>query len=250
MKTKSTLVSLSLLLLLQACSSTGDTAVEPKEEVLVSTETAVPQIFAMRGTLVLGPDSRTFTPCGSNDQFWLQAKPEILKQLAEAQTDTYQPLYSEFTGHLLPIFQNAPGQDFEAQFIASELKHASARNSKGCTNRTGSDATQGWVGTFSATSTKNSGFSVSMILKQDHSATITYLSGTEQAETIEKGYWQQINSKQVQVVMTRHQGQRLLSNRLFTMTDGKLKTDEEIINGNKYPIADGGLVLYPENGSR
>ncbi|WP_375751887.1 hypothetical protein [Vibrio sp. HN007] len=251
MKTKSTLVSIALLTLLQACSSLSETSTNPEEGVFATTESAVPQPFEMKGTLVLGPDSRTFTPCGSREQYLLQTKPEILKELTNLQTETYQPLYSEFSGHLLPMPQTAPEQDFGAQFIASELKYASTKSlEKKCINRSDVDTSLDWVGTYSATSTKSGGFSVSMALTQDHSASITYQSGTGGAETKEKGFWQQINSQQVQVIMTRHQGQRLLSNRLFTVVDEKLIAVEEIINGTTYPIADGGLVLYPEKSSR
>ncbi|MDG3086679.1 hypothetical protein P7F88_11410 [Vibrio hannami] len=340
MKASNALIPLSTLLFLQACSSPGtDNQLPGKQEVtLVSTETAVPQTFITRGSLVIGPDSRTFTPCGSSQQYWIQARPELLQAMDKVSPDNYQPLYAELIGHLVPTIQNTPSHDLEAQFIVSNINIVTAENPNrcytkpvntrafgnepfwaltiekqhmlyqtpesdstfnltnkkltsdkreyssdkgelqltktlcadtmsdtlygwkatnkltnrkldGCASLSNMDTTLNWSGNYSATSTKNGGFSISLTMKEDHSATITYSSEGTVGSTIERGFWQQVNPKQVQVIMTRYQGQRLISERLFTLSDGKLEAKEEIINGNKYPIADGGLVLYSEGSS-
>lgn len=61
---------------------------------------------------------------------------------------------------------------------------------------------------------------------------------------MEQGYWQQLNPNQIQVVMTRHQQQYLLSERIFTREGYQLTATQEKVGQSVYNIADGGLVLF------
>ncbi len=114
----------------------------------------------------------------------------------------------------------------------------------GCATLSNQDATQNWTGTYHAQSTKTSSFSVTLKLLPDHSATTTYSYTSGESDSVESGYWQQLNSDQVQVVMTRHQQQSLISERIFTRDRYQLSTDQEKVGGVIYPIADGGLTLF------
>ncbi|EIX4888726.1 hypothetical protein MDT00_002878 [Vibrio vulnificus] len=115
----------------------------------------------------------------------------------------------------------------------------------GCATTSNIDATLGWRGLYTATSTQSSGFSVHMQLNADHSAETRYLYANEARPLVEKGYWQQLNPNQIQVVMTHHQGQKLVTERIFTHTGSQLKAEKEKVGKVVYPIAQGGLILYP-----
>ncbi|CAM3097712.1 COG3650 family protein [Vibrio mytili] len=116
---------------------------------------------------------------------------------------------------------------------------------QGCGMTANVDNTLSWANTYVATSTQSQGFEVQMTLRPDHSAETKYSYSDGQPPLVERGYWQQLNPSQVQVVMTHHQQQRLLSERLFTREGNQLKATQEKVGNLVYPIADGGLVLYP-----
>lgn len=113
----------------------------------------------------------------------------------------------------------------------------------GCATLSNQDATQHWIGTYQAASTKNNDFSVILQLNPDHSATTTYRyhSGSD---SVERGVWQQLSKQQLQVIMTHHQQQPLLSERLFNREGNTLHADKEKVGNVVYPIADGGLTLF------
>ncbi|MGR5213138.1 COG3650 family protein [Vibrio rotiferianus] len=116
---------------------------------------------------------------------------------------------------------------------------------QGCGMAANVDSTLEWVNTYVATSTQSQGFEVQMTLNSDHSAITRYSYSDGQPPLIERGYWQQLSPSQVQVMMTHHQQQRLVSERLFTRKNNQLKATKEKVGNVVYPIADGGLVLYP-----
>ncbi|MCY9805273.1 hypothetical protein OTK51_17760 [Vibrio scophthalmi] len=118
------------------------------------------------------------------------------------------------------------------------------KNYNGCATLSNADATQSWVGSYQAASTQNSTFSIKLDVKADHTATTTYQYTDGSNDSVERGYWQQLNASQVQVVMTHHQQQPLLSERLFTRDGNKLSATKEKVGEIIYPIADGGLVLF------
>ncbi|MGR2664545.1 COG3650 family protein [Vibrio campbellii] len=116
---------------------------------------------------------------------------------------------------------------------------------QGCGMTANVDSTLEWVNTYVATSTQSQGFEVQMTLNSDHSAITKYSYSDGQPPLIERGYWQQLSPSQVQVLMTHHQQQRLMTERLFTREGNQLKAVKEKVGHLVYPIADGGLVLYP-----
>ncbi|NVD08180.1 hypothetical protein FCU94_14975 [Vibrio sp. JPW-9-11-11] len=115
---------------------------------------------------------------------------------------------------------------------------------QGCATLSNQDITQQWTGFYQATSTQTKQFSVFLDLNRDHSATTTYRYDNGQSDSVERGYWQQLNPQQVQVVMTHHQQQPLLSERIFTRQGEALTAEKEKVGAVVYDIADGGLRLF------
>ncbi|MEI8632241.1 hypothetical protein P4S72_09785 [Vibrio sp. PP-XX7] len=64
---------------------------------------------------------------------------------------------------------------------------------------------------------------------------------------IETGFWQALNEHQVQVIMTQHQQQYLLSQRIFTREGNTLHAKKELVGTRVYGIANGGLTLYKQS---
>ncbi|CAE6886146.1 hypothetical protein ACOMICROBIO_GDFFDHBD_00559 [Vibrio sp. B1REV9] len=124
------------------------------------------------------------------------------------------------------------------------LKH-NGKSYQGCGMTANIDSTLDWADTYVATSTQSQGFEVQMTLNTDHSAITQYRYADGQPSLIERGYWQQLSPSQIQVVMTHHQQQRLITERLFTRDGDTLKATQEKVGSMVYPIAGGGLVLYP-----
>lgn len=115
---------------------------------------------------------------------------------------------------------------------------------QGCATLANIDPTLEWSGVYFASSTEQTGFSVSLTLEKDHTAQTRYEYANGEPAVIEQGYWQQINPDQIQVVMTRHQQQYLLSERIFTRDGYQITAEKEKVGQSVYNIADGGLVLF------
>ncbi|EGR0592835.1 COG3650 family protein [Vibrio cholerae] len=115
---------------------------------------------------------------------------------------------------------------------------------QGCATLANLDPTLEWSGVYFASSTEQTGFSVSLTLEKDHTAQTRYEYANGEPAVVEQGYWQQLNPNQIQVVMTRHQQQYLLSERIFTREGYQLTATQEKVGQSVYNIADGGLVLF------
>lgn len=341
MKALRTPAAVVTALLLQACSTTGTSQspapVEHPEASLDQPASIQPQRFVLRGQVVVGPEVRSLTPCGSQQQLLLDMPETLVKEATALSQSPYQIMYGEMIGHLVPPSRTGYNGDFAARFVVEQINMLSADNPKrcdlattptrafgtepfwsinytangltfqpigsqkqtfpiaehqlsadqrhyrfkegeltlrrepcsdgmsntlygwqaslelkgddyqGCATLGNSDPTLEWVGTYFASSTKNNGFSVTLNLDADHMATTRYhYSG--QADTVELGYWQQLNAEQIQVVMTRHQQQYLLSERIFTRQGNTLTANKEKVGSVVYPIANGGLVLFSTKG--
>lgn len=121
---------------------------------------------------------------------------------------------------------------------------------QGCAIQGNGDSSLNWAGDYFASSTKSTGFSVRLTLKEDHSAITRYEYANGDPAIIEQGFWQQLNPQQIQVVMTQHQQQYLLSQRIFTRHQNQIQAKKEQVGNVVYPIADGGLVLFSEQSSQ
>lgn len=117
-------------------------------------------------------------------------------------------------------------------------------NYQGCATLSNQDHSQDWAGFYQATSANSNNLSVFLELNPDHSATTTYRYDNGESDSVEQGYWQSLNSTQVQVVMTHHQQQPLLSQRIFSREDNKITAHKEKVGDMVYDIRDGGLTLF------
>ena len=325
---------------LQGCVSAPDTPQQPELPPATLDEplSIQPQTFIMRGQVVVGHESRTFTPCGSQQQYWLDLSPELALEAQGLTTRPYQALYGELIGHLTVPSQTGYNADFTARFVVDQVNVLTAENPdrcdqplratrafgnepywsatfdkdqlkytkmgeepqrldiessrtspstrdyqlkgnqgqgelnlkkescsdgmsdsiygwhaklnlndsnyNGCAMVANQDPTLNWSGLYFASSTQNTGFSINLELNDDHSAITTYSYSNGDPSIVEQGFWQQLNQNQVQVVMTRHQQQYLISERVFTLDNGKLVAEKEKVGNVVYPIANGGLVLF------
>jgi len=336
-----TLLRISLILIsisiVQACSSskTISSQMNRKDHVILTEETPTPlaPIFIMRGQLIVGDETRSFTPCNSHQQYWVDMDTQSLKKAISLNNEPYQTMYAELIGRITPPSKTGFDSDFSARFVLSSiniltleeggrcnqpyrsttafgnepfwsiefrdektlfqqygadergLSLSSTRltpserkyhfgqgqltiaktfchdvmsdsiygwsaifeddeeKKQGCATLSNIDATSKWVGAYKANSTISTGFSITLELSLDHTAVTTY-SYSKGLPTKESGYWQQLNDNQVQVVMTHHQGQRLIAERIFTLENNKIISKHEKVNGKLFPIANGGLTLF------
>ncbi|OAN16933.1 hypothetical protein A3K86_08320 [Photobacterium jeanii] len=116
---------------------------------------------------------------------------------------------------------------------------------RGCATLGATDVTATWVGQYRtpADVTNTPGLTTVLLLKPDHSAITRYEYDSDEPALQEQGIWQQIDDEHVKVIMTSHQGRRLLSERVFELDGERLIARDEVINGNRYSLGDGGLQL-------
>lgn len=331
-------VAIVTLLALQACSistqpNSESTSIAPAAS-LDKPAIIKPQTFIMRGEVVLGHEVRTITPCGSQQQYWLELPNDRFQQAMSLVRRPYEPLYGEVIGHLETGLTDGFVADYAARFVVDSINILTAENPKrcqlpthptrafgtepfwsisfegkqlafqkmgeekqllelsssriesdqrryqfeggslelnqrscvdnmsdsiygwssqlelngvkyqGCATLSNQDGTQDWTGSYQASSTTSSDFSISLQLKQDHTAKTSYSYNNGESDSVETGYWQQLNPDQVQVVMTHHQQQPLLSERLFSRKGKQLTATKEKVGNVIYPIADGGVTLF------
>lgn len=330
-------VALATLLALQACSSSTTNVETPPAEpqaTLDQPKSVVAQTFVMRGQVVLGNEVRSITPCGSQNQYWLDLPQDRFQQGLTLVRGPYEPLYGEVIGHLEAPSKDGFSSDYKARFVVDHINVLSAENPNrcdqaekpthafgvepswsvkfaknqlvfeqfgaekqpltiessriesdrrryqfaggsldmkqqscvdgmsdslygwsatfklndktyhGCATLSNRDATQNWAATYQAQSTQNTPFSVTMTLNPDHSANTTYSYQNGEADTVERGYWQQLNPNQVQVANTQLQNQPLNSERIYTRDGYQLTAKKEKVGDVIYEIADGGITLF------
>lgn len=113
---------------------------------------------------------------------------------------------------------------------------------KGCALLSNQPTDTSWVGEY-ATAKAQQSWHTQLQLNSDHSAVTTYQDENGQPSVIERGYWQQFRANEVTVTMTRHQKQRLISQRVYQRKDNRITALQESVSGLTYPIANGGLTL-------
>lgn len=118
-------------------------------------------------------------------------------------------------------------------------------NYKGCATLGATDITQHWSGRYQGTSyIDNTPVLITTVtLNPDHSATTRYDYPSGEPSLNEVGFWQQASDNTVQVVMTQHQGRRLISERVFTFDDNRITVKEETVNGQTFSLGGDGLSL-------
>ncbi|GAB2641169.1 COG3650 family protein [Vibrio panuliri] len=186
-------------------------------------------------SLSVESEQLTFQPMGGQKQIM----PIITKRI-ESDRQRY-----DFSNGQLELNQRScsDGMSDSLYSWTSTLK-MSGKTYQGCATLSNADSSLDWIGQYQATSTQSSGFEIVLDMQSDHGATTTYRYLDGSGDLVERGYWQQLSPNQVQVVMTHHQQQPLLSERLFTRDGDQLTASKEKVGDVVYPIADGGLVLY------
>ncbi|MGR5414764.1 COG3650 family protein [Vibrio astriarenae] len=335
-------VTIALLALLQACSNTVTEETSEAPSIVASLdnpESIQAQPFILRGEVVVGHEVRTISPCGSQQQYWLNMPSDLVEQAIFLTRSPYQPMYGEMIGYLTPSSHHGFDSDYSAVFQVESVNLLAAENPNrcdspqkpttafgtepfwsasfeqqglvfkimgeekasyqvmgstiseqikqqqrtyrlsddgrlemkqeicsdgmsdslygwqasldsdqgkftGCATLANQDHSESWIGYYHAESADNPLFNVHLELNADHSAITTYEYLDGQPSTIERGFWQQLNPDQVQVTMTRHQQQYLVSERIFTRNGGQLTAKQEKVSDIVYPIADGGLTLF------
>ncbi|SJN56289.1 hypothetical protein VR7878_01699 [Vibrio ruber DSM 16370] len=324
--------SLSMLLL-QACSSSMNSSPDGHVALGQSAQVEIPRIL-FRGQIVIGPQTSSFTPCNSNQQFLLTLSAQQYQTLSQQVASPYQSIYGEVIGVLTAPSQTGYNADFRARLIAKQINYISQDAVKGCSQPLQNTAAQGenphwrvhmaspdtldvtfgksapqqwpvklvnhteeqrvytapqgtlklspslcqvnhqalygwmatfntqkgryrgcarlgnqdpstsWVATYHATSTRQDNFSVTLRLKADHTAETLYRYQNDPVPIVETGFWQVLNADQIQVVMTQHQQQYLLSQRIFTRQGNRLHAPKEQVGQQIYDISEGGLTLF------
>jgi putative lipoprotein len=127
--------------LLCACSPSPPPTPAPKEHLhLLHAQIAALQGYSqfMRGYLRMGHEVRSFVPCGSEREYWVDDLTganlyAVYRSLAAGSPADYAPLYIE-----LDAFAKAPkpegfAADYDSLLTAVELRFA-ARETRGCTD--------------------------------------------------------------------------------------------------------------------
>jgi putative lipoprotein len=115
---------------------------------------------------------------------------------------------------------------------------------RGCARLSNKPFDQSWIATYQAQSANDNGLQIRLELLPNHRATTQYSYLNAPGTIQETGFWQALNEQQVEVVMTQHQQQYLISKRIFTKQGNTLRADKEKIGQKIYTISDGGLVLF------
>ena len=115
---------------------------------------------------------------------------------------------------------------------------------QGCATIAAKDTTLNWVNSYQGTSTAgDSGLTIGLTLNPDHSAITTYDYNTDEPQLVETGVWQATQDNKLHVLMSRHQRQYMISERIFSQQGNQISADKETVNGVIFPIQSG-LTLY------
>ncbi|MGX9418621.1 hypothetical protein ACXJY6_16360 [Vibrio sp. RC27] len=329
-----TLLPLICTMFLVACSSSNQSsskANDPKLANLAIPDSIDYRNIVFRGKMIIGGETNSFIPCGTNDQYTLTLSPQLKETLADQTHYPYQELYGELIGYLDVPSRSGFNADYRAQLVVKQINFvaddavlscsqpphptqalghspkwlvsienqemvfvpgqynvaitrkeqfkqqvryyglessvilspslcqlqedghlygwvASAKSNsiryKGCARVSSFDALDGWEGEYQAQSLNNQALNIKLTLGNTHEAITRYFDNRTQSEIVERGYWQILNATQIEVVMTQNQGQYLVSRRIFDRIDGGIKTDQEKIGQQLYPIGNGGMQLF------
>lgn len=112
---------------------------------------------------------------------------------------------------------------------------------QGCLQQANIDINQQWASVYQSKTI--AGLTTSLILNADHTATTRYDYQNGDDSVTEQGFWQQVNDKQINVVMSRYQGRKLTAQRIYDVNGFTLLATQETINGMEYNLGDRGLSL-------
>lgn len=332
---RTSLLALGALLFLSGCSQHNATnSSKNASQKNHLNEIKTPHTFMLRGTVIIGHESQSIQPCGSDQQYWINLSPRQWQSGNDIQSSPYQPMYGELIGHFEAPPKGGFANDYPARFVVSQIntlvagEGASCQRSiqptkafgsepfwnlqvvngelifseigkqkqaqtiteqqfdinkrvyqsrdfsltmtkgickdtmvesiygwnsevtindkkyQGCATLAAQDTTLNWVNTYQGTSPVGaSGLTIGLTLNADHSAITTYDYNTDEPQLVETGVWQATRDNKLHVLMSRHQRQYMISERVFSKDGEKISAKEEQVNGVLFPIQSG-LTLY------
>ncbi|MEI8632243.1 hypothetical protein P4S72_09795 [Vibrio sp. PP-XX7] len=91
-----------------------------------------PPNIILRGRIVLGTKTSSFTPCGSQHQYLLILPPALQQKTASLAKTPYQEIYGEVIGYLTIPSQTGFNADFQARLMATQLNYVASDPLKSC----------------------------------------------------------------------------------------------------------------------
>jgi putative lipoprotein len=88
------------------------------------------------GHYVWGGEVNVFTPCGSAQDYWVTADPEVLRvlraQYTSFQLPPYAPVFAELRGTVGPVLDCGFCQEYDGSFEVTELVRMSSLEAGDC----------------------------------------------------------------------------------------------------------------------
>lgn len=124
-------LTLTALLLLSGCSHPLATSTSSKENHVQATP-HTPHTFLLRGTVIIGHESQSIQPCGSDHQYWINLSATQWKAGTEIQSTPYQEMYGELIGHFEAPPKGGFSSDYPARFVVSHINRLVAGEGPRC----------------------------------------------------------------------------------------------------------------------
>ncbi|MFV0575792.1 MAG: hypothetical protein ACK5NC_10350 [Vibrio sp.] len=251
MKPYSIPLSLSVVVLLAACSSKPEPkllaqSTQPNAPVELASSSnlqsdQIPaQNFVMSGLINSLGNQYTISPCFTETQFWLDLPPQALSKIKKLDLEKGDQVYAEFSGHLNTVPSKGAAADYPARFVTKSIQTLSKEETQ-CPEQPAEDINIKWVGDYQ--SEIAFGLITHVILKPDHTAITRYDYQNGDPSLTETGFWQQVNDSTINVFMTKHEGEGFSAQRLFKVNGKTLTATTETINGTSYDLGNSGLVV-------
>ncbi len=126
---KKSLLTLGSLLFLAGCSQQFSTEASNSPS---KNDTKNPHTFTLRGTVVIGHESQSIQPCGSDQQYWINLTPEQWQMGNDIQSTPYQEMYGELIGHFEAPPKGGFANDYPARFVVSQINTLVAGEGASC----------------------------------------------------------------------------------------------------------------------
>nr|VVV02767.1 hypothetical protein AW0309160_00092 [Aliivibrio wodanis] len=129
---KRSLLAVTTLLFFSGCSQQSSNTASNNSSEDNQNQSTTPHTFTLRGTVVIGHESQSIQPCNSEQQYWINLKPEQWKVSNEIQSSPYQPMYGELIGHFEAPPKGGFANDYPARFVVSQINTLVAGEGPSC----------------------------------------------------------------------------------------------------------------------
>lgn len=257
------------LLLLAGCATTttADKVDQPVELArLTPKPTKTDSDFTLYGVISEHNGQFTIQTCGGQTPYWLELSAPERQQISQQFNAAVQTipsstndkpisnqsinsqsakLYAELQGHLDATPKAGLSATYSARFIATQVNQLGSQQNIEplCAKIPNSMQAARYIGVY-ISNTDPTGLTIELHLNADHSAQTLYRYSNGQDNLIENGFWQNGQAfNSIKVVMTSHQGDKVVAERIFTQHADTISTQQETINGQIYPLSQHGIVL-------